>query len=156
MPDHPKVATCLWFNGNAEEAVNFYVTLLPDSRVTHVLRMAPDGPAVMVEFTLGGTPYLALNGGPAFTLTEAVSISVLTKDQAETDRLWSILTSNGGRESQCCWLKDRYGLSWQIVPEALIRCLRAPDRAAAGRAMQAMMGMQKIDIAALEAAFRGT
>ena len=108
-----------------------------------------------MEFTLAGTPYQALNGGPQFSFTEAASISVITEDQQETDRLWSALTAEGGEESRCGWLKDRFGLSWQIVPEALPRLLGDRDREAAGRAMQAMPGMGKIDIAALKAAYRG-
>ena len=155
MTIHPKVSTCLWFDGDAEEAARFYTSLIPDSRITSIARLAPDGPALMVGFTLGGTPFQALNGGPQYQFSEAASISVSTRDQEETDRLWSALTADGGSESQCAWLKDRFGLSWQIVPEALPRLLSSPDRAAAGRAMQAMLGMRKIDIAALEAAFRG-
>ena len=108
--------------------------------------------SAVVEFTIGGTPYMVLNGGPQFTHSEVVSISVLTVDQDETDRLWKALTAEGGSERQCGWLKDRYGVSWQIVPETLPRLLGDPDREAAGRAMQAMMEMKKINIAALEAA----
>lgn len=155
MNHRPKVATCLWFDGLAEEAATFYTSLVPDSRVTSVLRTAPDGPALLVEFTLGGVPFQALNGGPNFPPTEFASISVSTKDQAETDRLWAALTTDGGSESECSWLKDRFGVSWQIVPEALMRMLGAADRAAADRAMQAMLKMRKIDVAALETAFRG-
>jgi predicted 3-demethylubiquinone-9 3-methyltransferase (glyoxalase superfamily) len=155
MAHPPKVATCLWFDGNAEEAATLYTSLLPDSRITSVFRPQADGPALVVAFTLGGTPFQALNGGPQFRPSEAASIVVSTGDQAETDRLWAALTADGGEESRCAWLKDRFGVSWQIVPEALPRLLGAPDRAAAGRAMQAMLGMGKIDIAALEAAFRG-
>lgn len=151
----PKVATCLWFDGTAEEAARFYTSLVPDSSVTGVQRLAPDGPALMVTFRLAGTPFQALNGGPHYTLSEAVSISVMTRDQPETDRLWNALIADGGHASRCAWLKDRFGLSWQIVPEALPRLIGSPDRPAAARAMQAMMAMGKIDIAALEAAFRG-
>lgn len=150
-----KVRTCLWFDGKAEEAARFYVSLIPRSRIETVFRPDPDGPPLVVEFTLGGTPYQILNGGPQFRLTEAASISVMTEDQAETDRLWDALTDDGGREDRCGWLKDRYGLSWQIVPRALPRLLSDPDRDAAGRAMQAMMGMRKIEIAQLEAAHDG-
>lgn len=150
-----KVKTCLWFDTQGEEAARFYVSLLPDSRIDSVFRPTPDGPPLVVEFTLAGTPYLVLNGGPQFRHTEAASISVRTKDQAETDRLWAALTADGGEENRCGWLKDRFGLSWQIVPEAFPRLLSDPDRAAADRAMQAMMKMIKLDIAALEAAFRG-
>jgi predicted 3-demethylubiquinone-9 3-methyltransferase (glyoxalase superfamily) len=150
-----KVKTCLWFDNQGEAAARFYVSLLPESRIDSVFRPQPEGPPLVVEFTLAGTPYQALNGGPAYRLNEAASISVVTKDQAETDRLWAALTADGGAESRCGWLKDRFGLSWQIVPEALPRLLSDPDRAAADRAMQAMLKMGKIDIAALEAAFRG-
>lgn len=150
-----KVKTCLWFDGKAEEAANFYVALVPDSRIDAVFRPNPNGPALMVEFNLGGTPYQALNGGPAHIFTEAASISVRTKDQEETDRIWHALTADGGREDRCAWLKDRYGLSWQIVPEALPRLLSDPDRQAGGRVMRAMLGMRKIDIEQLEAAHRG-
>jgi predicted 3-demethylubiquinone-9 3-methyltransferase (glyoxalase superfamily) len=109
----------------------------------------------MVEFTLAGTPYQALNGGPHFTLDEAASISVSTEDQAETDRLWAALIADGGAESQCGWLKDRFGLSWQIVPTRLGELMQDPDPEKAGRVQQAMLGMRKLDIAALEAAHRG-
>ena len=129
--------------------------MLADSRITNVVRPVPDGPALLVEFTLGGAPFQALNGGPQYKLSEAASISVTTEDQEETDRLWAALTADGGSESQCAWLKDRFGMSWQIVPEALRRFIGSSDRVAAERAMQAMMGMRKIDIAALEAAYRG-
>ena len=151
-----KVSTCLWCDGTAEQAAEFYVSLIPDSKVLNVFRPVPGGPALIVEFTLAGTPYQCLNGGPQFTHSEAASISVMTKDQEETDRLWIALTADGGADGRCGWVKDRFGLSWQIVPEALTRLLSDKDREAAGRAMQAMMGMRKIDIAKLEAAFRGT
>jgi predicted 3-demethylubiquinone-9 3-methyltransferase (glyoxalase superfamily) len=150
-----RVATCLWFDGPAEEAANFYVSLIPDSRITHILRPDPDGPALMVHFELGGTPYQALNGGPHCQLNEAASISVHTRDDAETDRLWDALAADGGKEIQCGWLTDRFGVSWQIVPQDLPGMLGAEDREAAGRAMNAMLAMTKIDIAAVAAAFRG-
>lgn len=150
-----KVRTCLWYDGKAEEAAEFYVSLLPNSRIESIFRPQPNGSALVVDFNLSGTPYQGLNGGPQFRHSEAASISVLTKDQEETDRLWEALTANGGSESMCGWLVDRYGVSWQIVPEALPRMIMDPDREAAGRAMRAMMGMRKIDIAGLEAAFRG-
>ncbi len=155
-----KVRTCLWFHGKGEEAARFYVSLLPDSRIDSVWKSPSDTPSgkagtvIVVDFTLAGTPYQILNGGPMYTLTEAASISVLTEDQAETDRLWAALTADGGAPIQCGWLKDRYGVCWQIVPQALPRMLNDPDRAAADRAMQAMMEMVKIDIAALEVAFK--
>ena len=151
----PKVRTCLAYKDQAEEAARFYVSLIPDSVFEGAFRPEPNGPALMVAFTLAGTPYQALNMGDYVTLNDAVSISVMTKDQRETDELWEKLIADGGAENRCGWLKDRFGLSWQIVPEALPRLLSHEDRAAAGRAMQAMMGMVKIDIAALEAAFRG-
>jgi predicted 3-demethylubiquinone-9 3-methyltransferase (glyoxalase superfamily) len=150
-----KVRTCLAFRDQAEEAAAFYVSLLPGSTVETVFRPDPDRPALTVFFALAGTPYQALNMGDYVILNEAVSISVVTKDQEETDRLWAALLADGGAENRCGWLKDRFGLSWQIVPEILPRLLTAPDRSAAGRAMQAMLGMAKLDIAALEAAFRG-
>lgn len=148
-----KVRTCLWFNGNGEEAANTYVTLLPDSEIETVSRPDPTGPALVVEFRLAGAPYMVLNGGPMFELSPAVSISVLTKDQAETDGLWEKLLEDGGKESHCGWLVDRFGLSWQIIPEVLPRMMMSEDKAAAGRARDAMMQMAKIDIARLEAAY---
>ena len=149
-----KVRTCLWFNNNGHEAATFYVSLIPNSFLETTF--SSDGPPpIMVNFTLGGTPYSILNGGPSKVLTEAASISVSTEDQEETDRLWESLISNGGREHQCAWLWDKYGVSWQIVPKALPRMLMADDKDAAGRAMQAMLQMTKIDIAELEKAFKG-
>lgn len=155
MSDSQKVSTCLWFDGNGEEAAAFYTSLIPDSTITDVFRPEPDGAPLIVEFTLAGVPYQALNGGPQFRHSEAASIVVLTDDQAETDRLWEALVADGGSESQCGWLKDRFGLSWQIVPRRFIQLVSAPDGAAAGRTMQAMMQMKKLDIAALEAAAKG-
>lgn len=153
MKFNAKVRTCLWFDNQIEEAAKFYVSLLPDSLIENTVQPDPNGHPLVIEFTIGGTPFMLLNGGPGFPHSEASSISVLTEDQAETDRLWNALTADGGSESQCGWLKDRYGVSWQVVPKALPRLLGDPDREAAGRAMQAMMKMAKIDIAALEAAF---
>lgn len=153
-----KIIPCLWFDGDAEAATAFYVSLLPDSRVTSVNRSpvdTPSGPAgsvLTVEFVLAGRAYLALNGGPAFRFTEAVSFQILTEDQAETDRLWDALTANGGAENACGWVKDRWGLSWQITPRRLMELTTDPDQARAGAAMTAMMTMRKIDIAALNAA----
>lgn len=148
-----KVRTCLWFDGNGEEAADFYVSLLPESKIESIFRPDPSAPALVVEFSLAGTPYMTLNGGPHFSHTPAASISVLTGDQDETDRLWSALTADGGAESQCGWLVDRFGVSWQVVPERLVALINAEDRVAAARAQAAMMEMRKIDIAALEAAF---
>ena len=148
-----KVRTCLWFNGGGVEAARLYVSLLPDSQIETALSPDPSKPPLVIDFTLAGTPYQILDAGPNFPQSECVSISVTTVDQVETDRLWTALTANGGSESNCGWLKDRFGVSWQIVPQALMRCLSSSDRAAAGRAMEAMMTMNKIDIAAIQAAF---
>lgn len=153
MSERSKVRTCLWFDHQGEEAAGFYVSLLPNSRIENIFRPDPDGPALVVNFILAGAPYMALNGGPDYQLTPAASISVTTASQEETDRLWNLLTNHGGREVQCGWLTDKYGLSWQIVPEALPRLLQSPDRKASARVYEAMMKMVKIDIAALEAAF---
>lgn len=142
------VAVCLWYDGQAEEAARFYTSLLPNSEITSV---SP----VMVTFTLDGVPFQGLNGGPKYKPTEAASISVSTEDQAETDRLWKALTENGGEEGRCAWCKDRFGVSWQIVPKALPRLLGSSDREAANRALQAMLQMGKIEIEVLEAAFNG-
>jgi predicted 3-demethylubiquinone-9 3-methyltransferase (glyoxalase superfamily) len=155
------ITTCLWYDGNAEEAANFYVTLFPDSRVDNVARSpsetpsGPEGMVLVVEFTLAGKPYIGLNGGPQFPFTEAVSFQVRTEDQAETDRLWDALIANGGEESQCGWLKDRWGLSWQITPQRLLDLIGDKDHGRAKRAMDAMLKMKKIDIATVEAAADG-
>lgn len=155
MSAPPKVRTCLWFDDQALEAAEFYCSLLPDSRIESVERF-PDGPdhgqAVLVEFSLAGTPYQALNGGSRFVLDEAVSIAVATEDQAETDRLWGALVADGGAESQCGWLRDRFGLSWQIVPRRLPELLTGPGRS---KVWSALMAMTKVDIVALEAAAQG-
>ena len=156
-----KITPCLWFDGQAEEAANFYVSLLPDSRIDKVVRAPADYPSgsegdvLLVDFTLAGRQYSGLNGGPEFKFTEAVSFVVHCEDQAEVDRLWDALTADGGQEVQCSWLKDRFGLSWQIVPERMFEMLSSPDRDAAGRAFQAMMTMVKLDLAELERAFAG-
>ena len=155
MEFNAKVRTCLWFDDQIENAANFYVSLMPDSIIENTVQPDPDGRPLVIEFTIGGTPFMLLNGGPMFTHSEAASISVLTEDQDETDRLWSALTADGGGEGQCGWLKDRYGVSWQVVPKTMPRLLSDPDREAAGRVMQAMMTMKKIDIAALQTAFNG-
>lgn len=153
------VTTCLWFDHDAEAAAAFYAGLLPggSSRVLN-RQMNPDGSqggAFLVELVLGGQTYVLMNGGPSFAPTPAASIQITVDTQAEVDRLWEALLEGGGTESRCGWLADRWGLSWQIIPRALPRLLSLPDRAAAGRAMQAMMGMVKLDIAALEAAAAG-
>ena len=156
-----KIIPCLWYDGDAEEAANFYVSLLPDSRIDHVQRSPADNPStpagavLVVEFTLAGQNYIGLNGGPQFKFTEAVSFQVRTDDQAETDRLWDALTANGGEESQCGWLKDRWGMSWQITPKRLMEMMSDKDPDRARRTMESMMTMRKIDIATLERAADG-
>ncbi len=155
MTDGHKVRTCLWYDSQGFEAAEFYCSLLPDSMIEHVDRNADfsDGPlpepekVLVVEFVLAGAPYMALNGGPMYTHNPAVSISVLTEDQEETDRLWAALTRGGGAESMCGWLKDRFGVSWQITPKRLIELTRGPR---AKEVYAAMMKMKKIDIAGLE------
>jgi predicted 3-demethylubiquinone-9 3-methyltransferase (glyoxalase superfamily) len=150
-----KVRTCLWFEKGGREAAEFYVSIIPDSTLDSVIdHHRPDDPMV-VEFTLAGAPMMILTAGPHFKLTPAASISVLTNDQAETDHLWHALLSGGGEESMCGWLTDRFGVSWQIVPEVLPRLINQPDAEAGRRVQQAMMQMRKIDIAALEAASQG-
>jgi predicted 3-demethylubiquinone-9 3-methyltransferase (glyoxalase superfamily) len=140
------VSVCLWYDGNAEAAARLYTSLIPNSEVTSVSPM-------MVTFTLDGVPFQGLNGGPKFRASEAASIVVRTRNQEETDRLWHALTSDGGSEGRCAWLKDRFGVSWQIVPEILPKLLGAPNRESADRVLRAMLTMSKIDIKALEAAF---
>jgi predicted 3-demethylubiquinone-9 3-methyltransferase (glyoxalase superfamily) len=152
-----KVRPFLWFDHEAEEAANFYVSLIPNSRILDVARYGEAGPgkpgsAMMVRFELAGVQYLALNGGPAFKFSEAISLFVDCVDQAEVDLLWDKLGA-GGSYSRCGWLKDRYGLSWQIVPARLSELLDGADRPGAKRAMQAMLTMTKLDIALLEAAY---
>jgi len=152
---------CLWYDGTALEAATFYAETFPDSAVGAVHRAPGDYPSgkqgdvLTVEFTVMGIPCLGLNGGPAFKHSEAFSFQVATDDQAETDRLWSAIVDNGGQESECGWCKDRWGLSWQITPRVLTAAYTSPDRAAAKRAFDAMMGMRKIDIATIEAALKG-
>ena len=155
-PDRrPKVRTCLWFDGNGREAAEFYVSLLPGSFVETDAGNGSRQADFVVDFTLAGTPYMALNGGPNYSHTPAASISVTTEDQAETDRLWEALAANGGAESRCGWVTDRFGLSWQIVPAALVSFMTSNDREAADRAFQAVLTMSKLDIARLQAAFEG-
>jgi predicted 3-demethylubiquinone-9 3-methyltransferase (glyoxalase superfamily) len=152
-----KISTCLWFDTQAEEAANFYVSLLDDSDVTDVqhLEGTPSGDNVaLVFFRLAGKEFMAINGGPQFPFTEAVSIHIGVKDQAEVDRLWAALT-DGGEEGQCGWLKDRFGLSWQVVPDRLGELLSDPDAERSQRAMQAMLQMRKIEVKVLEDAANG-
>jgi predicted 3-demethylubiquinone-9 3-methyltransferase (glyoxalase superfamily) len=148
-----KVRTCLWFEGKGREAAEFYVSLLPNSYIDEKFAAFEEEPLV-VEFTLAGAPMMTLNGGPMFKHTEAASISVLTEDQAETDKLWDALTREG-EESQCGWLKDRYGISWQITPKRMVELINHENKQAAERARNAMFKMKKINIAAIEAAFAG-
>ena len=157
----PKNTICLWYDKDALDAATFYAATFPDTRVTAVHRAPSDYPSgkagdvLTVEFTVLGIPCLGLNGGPAFTPSEAFSFQVATDDQAETDRYWDAIVGNGGKESACGWCKDRWGLSWQITPRVLTAALADPDRDAARRAFEAMMTMTKIDIAAIEAARAG-
>ncbi|GGX11956.1 VOC family protein [Pigmentiphaga litoralis] len=156
-----KNTICLWYNHDALDAASFYADTFPDSAIKAV-HTAPgdypsgkEGDVLTVEFTVMGIPCLGLNGGPHFQHSEAFSFQVSTDDQAETDRLWNAIVGNGGQESACGWCKDKWGLSWQITPRALIEAIGDPDQAAAKRAFEAMMTMGKIDIAAIEAARRG-
>jgi predicted 3-demethylubiquinone-9 3-methyltransferase (glyoxalase superfamily) len=160
MPTKQKVSTCLWFDTEAEEAAKFYVSLFDNSRITAVSRYGkgmpmPEGTVLTVVFELAGTEYMALNGGPLFKFSEASSMVVQCDTQAEIDRLWEALIAGGGHAQQCGWLKDRYGLPWQIVPARLREMMQDPDRARFDRLMAAIMGMVKLDIAKLEAAYRG-
>jgi predicted 3-demethylubiquinone-9 3-methyltransferase (glyoxalase superfamily) len=156
-----KISPFLWFGNEAEEAANFYVSLLPDSKVEKIQRSNVDTPSgkagsvLVVQFTLAGQKYLALNGGMRFEFTPAISFVIDCADQAEVDRLWDGLTANGGSPGQCGWLKDRFGVSWQIVPSVLPKLLGGSDSAGAKRAMQAMMQMQKLDISTLQKAYDG-
>ena len=147
-----RARTCFFLREGAEDAANFYVSILPDSEIDAVYRPDPDGPPLVVEFTIAGTPYMTMNGNPGFAPSHATSISILTEDQAETDRLWDLLTKDGGDEGQCGWLKDKFGIHWQIVPEALPRLMNRGDPQTAARVQAALMKMKKIDIAGLEAA----
>ena len=156
-----KISPCLWFDGNAEEAARFYAEKFPNSSVDAVNRAPSDfpggkeGSVLTVEFTVFGMKMLGLNGGPNFKFDEAISFQVYTDDQAETDRYWNAIVENGGKASQCGWCKDKFGLSWQITPRILMDVTTGSDRAAAKRAMDAMMTMQKIDVAKIEAAAKG-
>ncbi len=154
-----KIVPYLWFDGTAEEAAAFYVSLLPDSRIVAVHKSPADNPSMgeggvlIVEFVLAGRSYVGLNGGPNFKFNEAVSFQILTDDQEETDRLWNAIVGNGGAESMCGWCKDKWGMSWQITPRRLMELYNAaPD--VTRRAFQAMLTMRKLDIATIEAAAR--
>jgi predicted 3-demethylubiquinone-9 3-methyltransferase (glyoxalase superfamily) len=151
-----KITPCLWFDDQAEEAANFYTSIFKNSRILDVSRYGEAGPrpagmVMTVSFELDGQEFVALNGGPEFTFDEAISFQVDCETQAEVDDFWSRL-SEGGEEGPCGWLKDRFGLSWQIVPRRLIELINDPDREKSQRAMSAMLGMKKIDIAAVEQA----
>ena len=152
------IRTCLWFrDGRGREAADFYCSLIPGSQVENNFHVDNGelGTSWLINFSLGGVPYQILDAGPHFTLTEAVSISVETEDQAETDRLWAALTANGGEESVCGWLKDRYGVSWQVFPRRLTELTLNADKNVSAKAMAAMLKQKKINIAAIEAAVRG-
>jgi 2-polyprenyl-6-hydroxyphenyl methylase/3-demethylubiquinone-9 3-methyltransferase len=156
-----KNTICLWYDGTAVEAAQFYAATFPDTALGAIHRAPGDYPngvqgnVLVVNFTLMGIPCIGLNGGPMFRHSEAFSFQVATYDQAETDRLWNAIISNGGQESACGWCKDKWGLSWQITPRALTAAIADPNPAAAKRAFDAMMTMTKIDIATIEAALRG-
>jgi predicted 3-demethylubiquinone-9 3-methyltransferase (glyoxalase superfamily) len=154
-----RISTCLWFDNQAEQAVSFYLSLFPNSRVVRTTYYlggtpVPAGSVLTIQFTLDGTEYLALNGGPAFAFSPAVSMVAYCDTQEDVDRLWASL-GDGGRHGQCGWLTDRFGVSWQVVPRQLLELLATPDRAAAQRAFDAMRGMTKLDIAGLERAYAG-
>jgi 2-polyprenyl-6-hydroxyphenyl methylase/3-demethylubiquinone-9 3-methyltransferase len=161
MPMSPKTTLCLWYQGDAEEAAQFYAATFPDSSVGAIHRAPGDFPGgkagvvLTVQFTVLGFPCLGLNGGPSFKHSEAFSFQVATEDQAETDKYWDAIVGGGGEESQCGWCRDKWGLSWQITPRALTAAVTSPDPLVAKRAFDAMMTMRKIDIAVIEAAVRG-
>jgi predicted 3-demethylubiquinone-9 3-methyltransferase (glyoxalase superfamily) len=156
-----KIAPCLWFDGEAEEAAQLYTSIFPDSRIDMVSRAPADNPStpagavLTVEFTLAGQKFIGLNGGPEFHFTEAVSFTIDCEDQAEVDRYWEALIANGGSPSVCGWLKDRFGVSWQVIPRQLPEMLNGSDRDGAARAMEAMLQMTKIDVAKLREAYEG-
>jgi predicted 3-demethylubiquinone-9 3-methyltransferase (glyoxalase superfamily) len=156
-----KISPCLWFDGNAEEAAEFYTSLLPDSRIETVNRAAadtpsgPQGSVLTVDFTLAGQQFMGLNGGPDFKFNEAISFSIDCEDQAEVDRLWDALVEGGGEHSVCGWLKDRFGVSWQVIPRKLPELLNGPDPEGAARVMKAMLEMTKIDVAKVQEAYDG-
>ncbi len=150
-----KITPFLWFDTQAEEAMNFYVSIFKNAKVGTVQRMEPDGPAFIVNFQLEGQDFMALNAGPQFKFNEAVSLFVSCETQAEVDELWNKLTADGGEESMCGWLKDKYGLSWQIIPNRLGELMGDPDPVKSQRVMQAMLKMQKIESSLLQQAYDG-
>ena len=157
----PNITPCLWFDGNAEEAAKFYTSIFPNSRIDKIVPAAADTPSnrkgevITVEFTLEGTKFVGLNGGPEFRFNESISFMIECKDQEEVDYYWDALVRGGGEHSVCGWLKDRFGVSWQVIPRRLLEMTESDDRPAAERAMKAMLEMTKIDIAKLEEAYRG-
>ncbi|MBC6906101.1 VOC family protein [Saccharophagus sp. K07] len=157
----PKNTICLWYDGDALEAATFYSKTFPDSSLGKIYRAPGDYPAgkqgdiLMVEFTVAGVPCIGLNGGPGVAHSQAFSFQIATDDQTETDRLWDAVVNNGGQEVACGWCKDKWGISWQITPRALLEGISDPDPAAAKRVFETMMDMVKIDIAAIDAARRG-
>jgi predicted 3-demethylubiquinone-9 3-methyltransferase (glyoxalase superfamily) len=158
----PRITPCLWFDACAEEAAEFYASVFPDCQVASVTRSPADNPStragdvLMVSFTIGGQPFTALNGGPQFRFTEAVSFEIDCADQAEVDRYWDALVRGGGEHSMCGWLKDRFGVSWQVVPRQIADYLGGPDAEGSRRAMEAMLQMQKLEVEALRRAYEGT
>jgi predicted 3-demethylubiquinone-9 3-methyltransferase (glyoxalase superfamily) len=158
MANPQKITTHLWFDGNAEQAVEYYTSLFPDSRVTKVARWgkggpAPEGSILNIVFELAGQTFIALNGGPQFKFTPAISLFVSCESQAEVDTLWARILAGGGKATACGWIEDRFGLSWQIIPTVLMDLMNDPDPIKSGRVAQAMMKMQKIDIAGLRRAY---
>jgi predicted 3-demethylubiquinone-9 3-methyltransferase (glyoxalase superfamily) len=157
----PSITPSLWFDARAEEAATFYVSIFPDSRIDGISRSPADNPStkagdiLLVSFTLAGQRFVGINGGPQFQFTEAISFVIDCKDQAEVDRYWAALVEGGGEHGQCGWLKDRFGLSWQVVPGEIAAYLGCPDAAGAARAMEAMLRMQKLDVAKLREAYQG-
>lgn len=161
MSTKSKISPCLWFDGNAEEAARFYTSIVPDSRIDNIQQSSIDYPGgkvggvILVEFTLAGSSYIALNGGPHDKFNDAISLSVSCKDQAEIDDMWDALIAGGGKPVQCGWLKDKFGVSWQIVPEEVETMMRVKDPVKSKRVMEAMMTMVKLDVAKLKSAFEG-
>lgn len=156
----PSITPNLWFDGQAEEAANFYCSIFPNSRIVFISHYTEAGPGepgsvLTVDWELDGTRFTGINGGPEFTFDEAVSFAITCEDQAEVDYYWERLLDGGGEESQCGWLKDRFGLSWQVVPKGFEEMMSDPDPARRTRAMRAMLGMRKLDLAALQAAADG-
>lgn len=150
-----KIMPCLWFDDRIDEAIAFYTGLFAAAKVHNVVRHAPDRPAFTAVIELAGQKFMLLNGGPVFPFTEAVSFVIDCADQAEVDHFWNALVADGGAESQCGWCKDKFGLSWQVVPQKLYETVAGPDPAGAGRATQAMMKMKKLDVAELQRAYAG-